>query len=189
MSALTAPMTDRRRVLLAVAAVLVVEVVAGIAYARRGTGVHYWLHLMNGVTAGAAVWAVVLLRRPWVDRSGAGAITAVAAGHLFAAVPDLLFLWGGVLHVRWMDVFAVHIRIHMVPQALWTSLVLLAVALGAWRLADAGRRRSAAAAVAALVVLTAGALLAAPPIPTSVAEVQALAPDQLWCELAAPSGA
>lgn len=189
MSAHTATMTDRRRVLLAVAAVLVMEVVVGVAYAQRGTGLHYWLHLMNGVTAGAAVWAAVLLRRPWIDRSGAGAITAVAAGHLFAAVPDVLFLAGGVLHVRWMDVFAVHIRVHMVPQALWTSLALLAVGLAAWRLADAGRRRSAVIALLALVSLTAGALLAAPPIPTSIAEVQALAPGQLWCDLAAPSGA
>lgn len=41
-------------------------------------------------------------------------------GHLYSAVPDLLFTLGGVLHARWMDVFDLHITAHF----LWPSPAL-----------------------------------------------------------------
>jgi hypothetical protein len=42
---------------------------------------------------------------------------------------------------------------------------------------------AAAGLLVVLVALTTTALLLAPPIPSSIAEVKALAPDQLWCDL------
>jgi hypothetical protein len=66
------------------------------------------------------VLRLVAVRRR--DRDPAsGAVTPWEAGwlgHVYSAVPDVLCLGFGVLHVLWMDVFAFHITVHFIPAPL-----------------------------------------------------------------------
>lgn len=105
-----------RRILSAVL-VLLVEGYLYVRYAQLDAEFHFWLHgLLGGALGMAAVTAVRLASRrrphgrPAVAPWGAG-----GAGHLYSAVPDVLFLSFGVLHVLWMDVFAFHITVHFIP--------------------------------------------------------------------------
>jgi hypothetical protein len=147
-----------RRAAAPVVLVLVVEASLAVSYARLDVLVHYWLHALAGATAGLAVLvAVALVRR----HRAPGAWLSAGAGHLVSAVPDVLFLAAGVLHVRWMDVFAAHITVHFLPAPLVTLTVLFAVAVAAWAAVACGRRRAAAALLALLLAGSAGALRAA----------------------------
>ncbi len=161
-----------------------------LRYARLGTELHYVLHLLHGAAFGLGTWVLIGLVRPRhrpPEEERQAALTAAYTGHLFAAVPDIAFIAAGALHVRWMDVFAVHIRIHMVPQALWVTWGMMLTAVVAWLALRAGRRAVAAGAMVLLMATVTGALILAPPIPETVAEVRALADEGLWCPLLLPS--
>lgn len=180
-----------RRLAVAGVAVAALELVLWQRYAALDVTLHYWLHLLHGTAAGIALWVAVAAAR-WRPADPAarrlGLLTAAVAGHLFTAIPDVLFLVGGLLHRRWMDVFAVHIRIHMVPGALWVALGLLGLSLTAWLGLSAGHRRAACVGVAAVAVATTVAVAVAPPIPSTLAEVEALAAGGLWCPLVPTGG-
>lgn len=158
-------------------------------YASLGTELHYWLHLLHGVAFGLGAWVavnVVRRRALTVAAQREGALAAGFAGHMYAAVPDIVFLAAGALHVRWMDVFAIHIRIHMVPAALWVSWAFMVLAVAGWVALASGRRWMAGALVATLVVAVTVAVSLAPPIPSTVQEVRTLAAGGLWCPLQLP---
>lgn len=94
------------------------------------------------------------------------------AGHLYSAVPDVLFLGFGVLHVLWMDVFAFHITLHFVPVPLLTMLALFLLTLAGYGLAASRHGWYAGTTlVTALGVLLLALSLAAP-IPGSIHDVQ-----------------
>lgn len=179
----------RYRILAGAIVVLAVEAYLWWRYALLGAQLHFWLHLMHGMAFGLGTWTVARLV---VNRSldaavhrGAAA-SAAFGGHLFAAMPDLLFIAGGVVHMRWMDVFAVHIRGHMIPGALWVSVGMVGLAAAGWVAMTADRSRSAWAFISALVLTVAISLMIAPPIPDTLEEVRELADGGLWCPLLLP---
>ena len=53
------------------------------------------------------------------------------AGHVYAMVPDFLFLLFGIAHDRWMDVFLWHIRAHFIPgrNITWYLIFLASLAV------------------------------------------------------------
>ncbi len=53
------------------------------------------------------------------------------AAHMYAIVPDLLFI-AGVAHERWMNVFLGHLSGHFVPGRNWTWYAVLLIALAVY---------------------------------------------------------
>ncbi|MEU0108455.1 hypothetical protein ABZ313_24270 [Streptomyces sp. NPDC006251] len=97
-----------RRAWISAALVLTMEVALYVAYARYGVQFHFWLHGLFGGALGLAALTIVRI----VPRYGPGRASPWESGflgHLYSALPDLLFVGFGVLHVLWMDVFAFHI--------------------------------------------------------------------------------
>ena len=169
-----------------VAAVLVVtvELYFFYRYAENGALFHFWLHLLLGGWVGLGVLTVHRLAtrrashvRPW---------NAGYFGHMYSAVPDVLFLMIGLLHYAWMDVFALHITAHFLwPNALVAGLVLWSLAVLAHGAAVWGARRLATVALAAGVAfLVAGVSLRAP-LPSTLGELggerQALVGEDWLC--------
>jgi hypothetical protein len=152
------------------AAVAGAEVWLYLEYAELGAQFHFWLHGLFGATLGLltlAAWRVVRGRlapvAPW---------ESAFAGHAVSALPDVLFLGLGVLHVLWMDVFALHISLHFVPYPLATQLGLFLLALATYVLAAEGRRTAALAGGAVAVAVTVAGLALRSPLPSSLAELQ-----------------
>jgi hypothetical protein len=167
-------MTPRRWV--SAGLVLAAEVYLYIRYALLGAEFHFWLHGLFGAALGLA--ALTLLRMLAARRGGdpgQGAVTPWEggfAGHLYSAVPDVLFLGFGVLHMLWMDVFAFHITLHFVPVPLLTMLALFLLTLAGYGLAASRHGWSAGTAlVTALGVLLLALSLAAP-IPESIQDIR-----------------
>ena len=160
-----------RRRWLSLTLVVLVEVYLYVRYAELGAQFHFWLHGLFGAALGVAALTVLRLLRRWTH----GAVApweAGWAGHLYSAVPDVLFLGFGVLHVLWMDVFAVHITLHFVRWPLATMWVLFALSLMAYGLAMAARRAPAVGVLALTGVLTAVALASASDLPETVEQVR-----------------
>jgi hypothetical protein len=156
--------------LLGVAALAALEVYLYRRYALLGSQFHFWLHLLFGAAIGLSAWTVARVLRPtW--RHGLLAMTALA--HLWSAFPDVLFILGGVLHQRWMDVFAAHISMHFVPRPIVTSAVLTVLAGIGASLARVDRSRLAVFMVAMTALGAAGALLLRTPIPDTLTQVRA----------------
>lgn len=86
-------------------------------------------------------------------------------GHVYSAVPDVLFLGFGVLHVLWMDVFAFHITLHFVPVPLVTMLVLFVLTLLTYGLAASGKALAAVGVLAGATGVLVIALALAAPLP------------------------
>ena len=173
-----------RRQRLAAFLVITVELYFFYRYAENGALFHFWLHLLLGGWVGLGLLTVHRLAtrrasrvRPW---------NAGYFGHMYSAVPDVLFLAIGLLHAVWMDVFALHITAHFLwPNALVAGLVLWSLAVLAHGAAVWGARRLAAGALlAGLVFLTAGVSLRAP-LPSTLGELrgdrQALVSDAWLC--------
>ena len=145
-------------------------------YAQFGAEFHFWLHGLFGAALGVAALTAgrLVSSRRWRRDPGTGAVAPWEAGwvgHVYSAIPDVLFLGFGVLHVLWMDVFAFHITLHFVPVPLITMLVLFVLALLAYGLAASGK----ALAAVGVLVGAAGALVAAlalaAPLPDSLADL------------------
>ena len=158
--------------LVVVLVVALVEAVVVWSYLVRGVTWHLLLHTPLGVGLGLAAGAATgALRRrptsPW--RWG-------LAGQLVSVAPDLLFVLARIPHLMWMDVFVGHVTVHLVDAPLLVSGAVLVAGAGAWLLADAGARLRGglAAALTALVLLV--PLLAAPPVPDTLAGQRARAP-------------
>ena len=166
----------RRRAVVGTAVLVVAEVVLYARYARLGAELHWWLHGLVGVGLGAAVVAATVAARARSARAPvppAALVAAVAVGHVVSALPDVLFVASDVLHVPWMDVFALHISIHFVPWPLPTTYALAAIGLLAWAAASSGAQRTAVALVAAEVVVLVVALGVRAPIPRTLEDVRA----------------
>ena len=149
-------------------------------YAALGAQFHYWLHGLFGGALGAwAATAVVMLSR----RRTANMWSAGVLGHLYSALPDVLFLAFGTLHYLWMDVFAVHISLHFIPAPLATMFAVFAVSVGSWAAAVLGRRPVAGAGMTAAVLITAVAVVVREPIPDTLQEVRAAPGIAVLCPL------
>ena len=168
-----ATLTRAQRHRLTAAGLVSIEVYSYVRYAQSGADFHFWLHALLGGALG--LWLLTLLRLlrprdPEVRQWQAHESTLV--GHLWSAVPDVLFLVAGALHVAWMDVFALHITAHFLwPQPLVAGLLLWAAAVAAWTALRLGARRVAAGAlVGAVALLGVGVVLRAP-APTTLQQV------------------
>jgi hypothetical protein len=116
-----------RRRWISAALVLLTEGYLYFRYARLGAEFHFWLHGLFGAALGLAALAIVRIARARHHRDPArGAVAPWEGswvGHVYSALPDVLFLGFGVLHVLWMDVFAFHITLHFIPAPLITMLI------------------------------------------------------------------
>lgn len=161
-----------RRQQLAAVAVLGVEVYFFYRYAENGALFHFWLHLLLGGWVGLGLLTVhrLLTRRgshvrPW---------NAGFFGHMYSAVPDVLFLMIGLLHYAWMDVFALHITAHFLwPNALVAGLVLWTCAVLAHGAAVWGARRLATGALLAGALFLATGIAFRAPLPSTLGELRA----------------
>lgn len=141
-----------------------------LRYAQQGALFHYWLHALLGGYLGVGALAVARLRGRGRRTTG---WEAGFTGHLYSAVPDVLFLTAGLLHVAWMDVFAVHITAHFLwPSALPAALVLWSLAVLALLLTTLQRPRAAAGVLGASLALLAVAVLLRSPLPSSLQQVR-----------------
>jgi hypothetical protein len=160
------------------AAVIALEVLLYAEYAQLDGEFHYWLHGLIGAALGLTALATARLlspRRRDAVRPRVSPWEAAFLGHLYSALPDILFLTGGVLHDYWMDVFAFHITVHFIPAPVLTSLGLFLLALAGYALVMTGRPRPAAAglgALAAAAVLATVGLVAAAPIPDDIQDLR-----------------
>lgn len=162
------------------AVVVAVEGYVFWRYQRLGAEFHFWLHGLFGGAIGVAVltaWS--LLRR----HRARPAWAAGFAGHLYSALPDALFLGAGILHQLWMDAFAFHIAVHLIPEPLVTMLGVFALSLLAWLAASAGRPAWAVTGLIVATAVTTVALLVAPPIPTTLQQLRDLPQIALLCPL------
>ncbi|MDL2341943.1 MAG: hypothetical protein QFB87_02615 [Patescibacteria group bacterium] len=160
-----------RRHLLTASFICIVEVIFYREYAHFGAEFHFWLHGLFGGALGLAaltLWQLSTNRQPKLNSWEAGAL-----GHLYSAVPDFLFIFFGILHMYWMDVFAIHISIHFIPAPVPTMLVVFLLTLVAYGLVNDGRRRLAITSLIAALVLVGVALLFRQPIPTNLQQLQA----------------
>lgn len=140
-------------------------------YAALGAQFHFWLHTLFGAALGLAALTVLRLARRRRD----GPVAAWEAGwlgQLYSVLPDILFLAFGVLHMLWMDVFALHISLHFVPRPLLTMWALFTLTLVAYGLAMSGKRTASSAVMGTFLTMTALALLMAPDAPVTVGEVR-----------------
>lgn len=102
---------------------MLLEAYLYIRYAAVGAEYHFWLHgLIGGIIGVSILTAWRLLRasrgktfRPW---------EAGALGHIYSAVPDILFITTGMLHMYWMDIFGLHISVHYIPYPILTLIGL-----------------------------------------------------------------
>lgn len=171
----------RSRTALVAALVLGAEAYTYARYAAYGAQWHFWLHALLGGWAGLAVlvgFRLLLPARP----QRAGPWESGFAGHLWSAAPDVLFAALGLLHARWMDVFGVHVTVHLVPAPLVVVLALWGLGLAAYGALRLGARRAAGALLAGSVLLLGAAVATADPLPASLAEV---VPDSgaWWCSV------
>jgi hypothetical protein len=175
----------RPRHLIAPVVVVAFEVWLYLEYAQLDALLHYWLHaLLGAVFAVGAVTAVALVRR----RAPRGVWSAGALGHLYSAVPDVLFLAAGILHVAWMDVFALHVTVHFIPVPLATLFALFVLTLGAWAACALGRRRLCAVTLVAALLLTFVAFAVADAPPSTLEELRAEPRIALFCPLTPAAG-
>lgn len=161
--------------LVPLAVMIAVQALLAQAYYERGTSWHFLLHTTFGLGLGLSVAALVStrLRRP------VPALPFAAAGEAVSVLPDLLFVLARVTHMRWMDVFVGHIRLHLVPGPLVVAVGLFAVGGWAWWLASpAARPRAGATLASAGLLVTVLAFAAARPLPTSLTQVDGPA---WWC--------
>ncbi|MBC9725015.1 hypothetical protein [Streptomyces sp. TRM68367] len=160
-----------RRAWISATLVLTIEVVLYVVYTSYGAQFHFWLHGLFGGALGLAALTVVRM----LPRHGPGRASPWESGflgHLYSALPDLLFLGFGVLHVLWMDVFSFHITLHFIPAPLYTMLAVFVLTLAAYGLVMGRRRWSAVAVLAVAAAVVVIALAFAAPIPHSVQQIR-----------------
>ncbi len=160
-----------RRHLLTASLIVIVEVLFYRQYAQLGAEFHFWLHSLFGAALGIVVlvtWQLMRPRRP-VRLS---AWEAGAIGHLYSAVPDILFIAVGLLHMYWMDIFALHISLHFVRQPIMTMLALFLLALLAYGLLQSGRRQLSVSVVGVWLLVLSLSLLLRYPVPRNLRQLQ-----------------
>lgn len=156
---------------LVVTTVVLVEVYFFVRYAQGGALFHFWLHALLGGALGVGLLVLARLLRPARGRR-LRTPEAGLTGHLYSAVPDVLFLVTGALHVAWMDVFVLHITAHFLwPTPLLAGLALWAVVVVAWVAERLGSRRAAAGALLGATAFLAVAVVLRAPLPSTLQEV------------------
>lgn len=175
-----------RRHLLTGCIIVVIELILYRQYASLGAEFHFWLHGLFGATIGTVALTVWRLVRP--KPSNLSPWEAGILGHVFSAMPDILFIAFGVLHVYWMDVFALHISIHFIPAPVLTMLILCIVSLVSYGLVADGYRRSAIACLGLVVVVLSLSLTFRQPVPSNLEQLQQHPSHYAWiCPLALDS--
>ena len=108
------------------AAALLAEIGLYASYRGHDARFHWFTHFFLGATAAFVVMTTVALRH---RRAARLPLAWVLLGHLVAAFPDVLFLFG-IAHKRWMDVFLGHVSTHFMPgrNTTWYAAFLLALA-------------------------------------------------------------
>lgn len=171
------------RRIVAGAVVVLVEGYLYWRYRASGAQFHFWLHGLFGAALAAFTLTVIGLAR----RSPARPIwRAGLAGHAYAAGPDLVFLTLGIVHQLWMDAFAFHITIHLIPAPLATMFAVFTLSLLGWAATTLGRWRIAALLTGAAVAVTVVAFALRAPLPRTLDELRADPGLALICPLAAP---
>lgn len=168
-----------RRTLIVATAVIAIEAYLYTQYAALDAQFHFWLHGLFGAALGLVALAAFRMTigtraTPW----GPGFL-----GHVYSALPDVLFLTFGVLHALWMDVFAFHISLHFIPWPLPTMLVVFTLALAAERAAAHRRPAVALGAVAAGATLLVIGLALRSPLPETLHDLRARPGIALLCPL------
>ncbi len=142
-----------------------------LRYVQLGAQFHFWLHALLGGALGLGLLVLARLVRPGLARPWRAG-EAGLVGHLWSAVPDVLFLAAGVLHVAWMDVFSLHITAHFLwPGPLLAALVLWGSTVLAWTAERLGERRLAAGALLLGVAFLGVAVALRAPLPTTLQQV------------------
>ena len=168
-------------------AVLAVEAVLFSRYRSYGALWHFWLHALLGGALGFTVLTVVALARRQ-PVGGTAPWRAAAGGHLYSAMPDVLFVAAGVLHAWWMDVFALHMTAHFLPSPLLSLFAVFALALFGWAAVTTGRRGVAMGCIGCSVVLGAGLVALRTPPPSTLDEVRADPAIAFLCPLSTGEG-
>jgi len=112
------------------------------SYRHHDARFHWFVHFFVGASAALLLMAAVAWR---TRRPVRWPLLWLLAGHLFAMVPDILFLLFSVIHQRWMDVFLWHISAHFIPGRNVTWYLTFLASLGVYFLAlqhvSSGHRR------------------------------------------------
>ena len=177
-----------RRHVLTACAIVFIEILLYRQYASMQAEFHFWIHGLFGAALGMGALTVWRLMRPKPVKLNAW--EAGFMGHLYSAVPDLLFVGFGVLHMYWMDVFALHISLHFIPAPIIVMLTVFLLTLAAAVLANEGYRRLAAVCLVAGVSLVSVALIFRQPVPQTLQQVRAQGPNSYsWlCPMAGVGG-
>ena len=168
-----------RRHLATASLIVLVEVLFYRQYAHRSAEFHFWVHGLFGAALGILVLTVWQLSRPHKPTT-VSAWEAGAIGHLYSAVPDILFIAVGVLHMYWMDVFALHISLHFVHQPILTMLGLFLLSLAAYGCLQSGHRRVTYYIVASWLLVLSVSLVFRNPVPQNLIQLQHHADQYTW---------
>ncbi len=124
------PETRRQslRLCLWCAVAAVAEVGLYLSYRGHDARFHWFTHLFVGASVALAAMAVVVER---TGRPVSYPMMWPLLAHIFAIVPDLLFI-GGIAHRRWMDLFLGHVSTHFVPGRNVSWFVLFLASLAAY---------------------------------------------------------
>lgn len=167
-----------RRHIVTACLIIFVEVIFYRQYASLNAEFHFWLHGLFGAAIGltaVTVWNLVKRKQPALSGWEAGAL-----GHIYSAVPDIIFVAFGVLHMYWMDVFALHISIHFLPAPVATMLIIFLLSLIAYGLTAEGYRKGAGGCLVLALLILSTALLFKAPVPTNLREVQSHNQKYAW---------
>ena len=126
------------------AVAVLAEIGLYLSYRGHDARFHWFTHFFVGSSAALVVMTAVTLRQ---RRAAPLPLVWLLLGHLVAAFPDVLFLFG-IAHQRWMDIFLGHVSTHFMPGRNTTWYAAFLVALAAYlitldRLAVAGRDATA----------------------------------------------
>lgn len=118
----------------AVAGIVFFLAFEGLLYTRyqgHDARFHWFVHFFGGASVALAILAAVAIRR---RGRPAHPLALVAALHLVAMFPDLLFA-AGVAHRSWMNVFLGHVAVHRLPGRDFGWLAIFIIALAGYFLA------------------------------------------------------
>lgn len=148
-------------------------------YAALGAEFHFWVHGLFGAAlgiTGLTLWRLARRKTDgWMKSYEAGFL-----GHVYSAVPDVIFLLFGILHMYWMDIFALHISVHFIPAPVPTMLGLFILSLIGYGLAADGKRRPAYFSFGVAGTVLCIALLLRSPIPANLEDLQQNTKRAFW---------
>lgn len=168
MTAAASPAAARARLVVGSVALAVYQAVLINGYHDFRTTWHYLVHSGIGFGLALSVAALVTARTGRRTRP----VVFALAGQLVSVLPDVMFRFLRMPHVRGMDVFMGHVTIHVSPLPLIVAVVMALGGSWSWWLATSGRRSGGTALAAATGALLAAALAAHTPIPTRLSHFE-----------------